>query len=92
MATVLIIDDETEIGNALRRVLERAGYVVTTASIGAEVLAQSERQPADVVITDILMPRMHGVGVIEASHSHDVRMSRGRAPGGCARRPHEAVR
>ena len=66
MATILIIDDEAEVGNALRRVLERAGHTVATATTSADGISQFEREPADLVITDIIMPKMHGVDVIAA--------------------------
>lgn len=66
MASVLIIDDELEVGLALRRILERAGYTVATATESADGLAQFARAPADVVITDIIMPKQHGVEVIAA--------------------------
>lgn len=66
MSSVLIIDDELEVSHALRRVLERAGHTVTTSLSGAEGLAAFEATPIDLVITDIIMPRMHGVAVIQA--------------------------
>jgi CheY-like chemotaxis protein len=66
MRSVLIIDDEPEVGHALRRVLERAGYSVTTVSSSAEGLASFERDPTDIVITDIIMPKTHGIDVIKA--------------------------
>lgn len=65
MPSVLIIDDEAEVSHALRRVLERAGFTVTTSLAGAEGLAAFERAPTDVVITDIIMPKMHGIAVIK---------------------------
>jgi DNA-binding response OmpR family regulator len=66
MPTVLIIDDEPEVGEAMRRVLEREGFSVTIARTGdAGVIAYRET-PTDLVITDIIMPRTHGVDVIRA--------------------------
>jgi len=66
MPTVLIIDDEEDVADAVRRVLERAGFSVVTANAAADGIAEFERRPADVVITDIIMPRMNGVEVIKA--------------------------
>lgn len=66
MRSVLIIDDEVEVGHALRRVLERAGYSVTTVTTSAEGLEAFDRKPVDIVITDIIMPKTHGIDVIKA--------------------------
>ncbi|HEY1874812.1 MAG TPA: response regulator [Steroidobacteraceae bacterium] len=65
MANVLVVDDEVEVGEAVRRVLERAGYVVTVASNAAAGMDAVARQAPDVVITDIIMPRVHGVELIK---------------------------
>lgn len=65
MANVLVVDDEVEVGEVVRRVLERAGYAVTVASNAAAGLDAVARQPPDVVITDIIMPRVHGVELIK---------------------------
>jgi len=64
MKSVLIIDDEEEVGQALRRVLERDGLTVQTASGSDEGLALFDRNPPDLVITDIIMPKMHGIDLI----------------------------
>jgi two-component system chemotaxis response regulator CheY len=64
MNDVLIIDDEEDIRDALRRVLERAGYRVRGAEDGAEGLKQMQQRPADVIITDIIMPKLNGVETI----------------------------
>lgn len=66
MHSILVIDDEPEVGHALRRVLERAGFSVTTTTTGAEGIAILAREPADLVITDIMMAKVHGIDVIRA--------------------------
>jgi len=66
MPSVLIIDDEVEVSNALRRVLEQAGFQVTTCLSGADGLAAFGNAPTDVVITDIIMPKMNGVAVLQS--------------------------
>ena len=66
MPSVLIIDDEEEVSHALERVLQREGLKVTVTLGSAEGLAAFEREPADLVITDIIMPKMHGIAVIKA--------------------------
>lgn len=66
MHDLLIIDDEQDVREALRRVLERLGYRVQVAEDGDQGLAQMRRHLPQVVITDIIMPRMNGVEVITA--------------------------
>jgi len=73
MPSVLIIDDEVEVSQALRRILERAGFTVTTCLSGAEGLEAFERAPADVVITDIIMPKMNGIALMKSIREHHPR-------------------
>ena len=65
MAKILVVDDEVEVAAAIRRVLERAGYAVTLANNATEGLEAVAQQPPDVVITDIIMPKVHGVELIK---------------------------
>jgi CheY-like chemotaxis protein len=64
MANILVVDDEIEVGTAIRRVLERAGHAVTVANNATAGLGAVARQAPDVVITDIIMPKVHGVELI----------------------------
>lgn len=61
MATILIIDDEQSIRALLKEVLEREGYRVLEASDGREGLAVYQKDPADLVIMDLLMPATDGL-------------------------------
>jgi two-component system cell cycle response regulator CpdR len=70
MSSILIIDDEAEVSHALRRVLERAGFEVNTCLSGAEGLEAFRQSPADVVITDIIMPKMNGVALMQSIRAH----------------------
>jgi CheY-like chemotaxis protein len=63
--SVLIIEDEAAIRRVLGRVLERVGFTVRTAENGDDALQQLRVAEADIVITDIIMPRMHGVDAIK---------------------------
>ncbi|MEN8761849.1 MAG: response regulator [Thiogranum sp.] len=65
MASILIIDDEEDIRDALKMVLERAGYEVKVASNGDEAIKLQREQPAQLVITDIIMPEKDGVLTIK---------------------------
>ncbi|MCP4675499.1 MAG: response regulator [Deltaproteobacteria bacterium] len=58
--SVVVVDDDVEIRTAFEKVLAKAGMKVRVASDGVEALAVIRKAPPDVVITDILMPKMDG--------------------------------
>lgn len=62
---VLVVDDEPAILELLRQVLERAGYDVSTATRGEEVLALMDEKRVELVILDLAMPDMDGPAVLE---------------------------
>jgi CheY-like chemotaxis protein len=64
--TVLVIDDEHAIRWSVSGYLEDSGYVVFLAADGEEGLRLFERQTTDVVLTDMRMPKLDGLGVISA--------------------------
>ncbi|MBI5570702.1 MAG: response regulator [Desulfomonile tiedjei] len=64
MSTVLVIDDNEDIRALLRRVLEREGYTVSEASDGIAGTRLYRSKPADVIITDIVMPDQEGIQTI----------------------------
>lgn len=66
---VLAIDDSRTIRDMLRACLETAGYDFSCAQDGVEGVERFSDHPADVVITDINMPRMDGFGVIRSLRS-----------------------
>jgi len=57
---ILVADDELHMLRVVKLFLERAGYKVDTASNGQEALDSILRDPPDVLLTDINMPRMSG--------------------------------
>jgi two-component system response regulator MprA len=57
---VLVVDDEPGIVEFLRFALEDNGYRVATANDGGQALETVEREEPDVVITDLMMPRVDG--------------------------------
>jgi len=63
--TVLIVDDDYELVEGLRMVLERQGFRVLRASNGQEGKAAIYNQRPDLVILDMMMPRMGGYPVLE---------------------------
>lgn len=64
MANILIIDDEEQIRDILRHILENVDHKVTEASNGVEGLGVFRKRPADLVIIDMIMPRKDGIETI----------------------------
>ena len=64
MARILIIDDEEMVRMTLRQTLEKAGHEVREATNGREGVEMFQADPADLVITDIVMPEQEGVETI----------------------------
>lgn len=62
---ILVVDDEANARNALAELLDDAGYVVSTAADGRTALLQMEQVEPDVVLTDLKMPGMDGLSLIE---------------------------
>lgn len=62
--SVLVVDDEADKRLLLAFALENEGYEVRTASDGAEGLAAVEEQQPDLIVTDVMMPRMDGYEMI----------------------------
>jgi two-component system chemotaxis response regulator CheY len=63
--TILTVDDSRTIRDMLRLTLTNAGYRVVQAEDGLQGLEVLEAEGADVIITDINMPRLDGFGFIE---------------------------
>jgi DNA-binding response OmpR family regulator len=63
--TILIVDDDTELSDGLRVVLEKQGHRVIQARDGQQGKQQIYAQRPDLVILDMMMPRMGGYPVLE---------------------------
>jgi DNA-binding response OmpR family regulator len=61
----LCIDDDAPIREMLKDLLGEAGFEVTTANDGAEGLAAFRKQPFDLVVTDLLVPKLDGIRLAE---------------------------
>jgi DNA-binding response OmpR family regulator len=66
---ILIIDDEPTLRQTLARILQRAGFEVTTAEAGTEGLAYLETTVFDLVYLDIRMPGLTGLEVLDLIHA-----------------------
>ena len=66
MTHVLIVEDHERNRNLLKMLLEANGYRVTAAGNGLEALAAARSEPPDVVVSDVLMPKMDGFALCRA--------------------------
>lgn len=64
MASILVVDDEPDVAEAIQSVLEHGGFTVVTANSAQQGLAAIEQQTFDVVVTDIIMPKVNGLELI----------------------------
>jgi DNA-binding NtrC family response regulator len=60
MPRILIVDDEGAILSLLSATFSMAGYQVRTASDGPDAIRLCQSEPFDVVLSDVVMPRMNG--------------------------------
>jgi len=64
MASILVVEDELELGRLLARELSAAGYVVRHAPDGATALRLFEQEPADALVLDWMLPDLDGLEVL----------------------------
>ena len=67
---VLLVDDDESIRTMLTRILERESFAVTTARDGQEAIETLRDHGFDVVLLDLMMPRVDGFGVIQYLRDH----------------------
>ena len=65
VATVLLVDDEEDLLELLAYTLQREGFRVLTASDGLEGLKLAEAEQPDLIVLDIMMPKMDGIAMCE---------------------------
>ena len=65
MSSILVVDDERDIRETLRGILEEEGYQVTVSESGEACMEQLQRRACDVVLLDIWLPGMDGMDVLE---------------------------
>ncbi len=68
---VLVVDDYVENVELLKELLTASGYDVTTAYDGDEALKKVKQQIPDLILLDIMMPKMDGYQVCEALRAND---------------------
>jgi DNA-binding response OmpR family regulator len=67
--TVLVVEDEREIREVLRRYLERAGFAVLTTGSGAQALQMLDEDASDLVVLDLGLPDVDGTEVLRAARA-----------------------
>jgi len=70
-ATALVVDDDDSIRSMLARVIERLELDVDTARDGGEAIALIDSKEYDVILLDLMMPRIDGFAVLH--HMHEKR-------------------
>jgi DNA-binding NtrC family response regulator len=68
-ASILLVDDESTTQDTLGMFLETIGYRVATAGSGREALTRIESEEFDVIVTDVIMPDVSGLEVLERSRA-----------------------
>jgi two-component system, OmpR family, response regulator MprA len=74
MASILVVDDEPDVAEAIQAVLEHAGYTVVVANSAARALEALERREFDVVVTDVIMPKVNGLELIRKLRADSARV------------------
>jgi CheY-like chemotaxis protein len=69
MAKILVIDDDPAMRRATGRALETAGHVVAVHENGRSAVRDIDKDPPDLLITDIFMPEMEGLETIRQARS-----------------------
>ena len=65
MQNILIVEDDMDIQELLREFLKEAGYEVTSASDGIEAMDMFAKNKYDLILLDIMLPKIDGFGVCE---------------------------
>jgi signal transduction histidine kinase/CheY-like chemotaxis protein len=67
-ARILLVEDQPDLCRVVEQILESVGFVVVSAFDGAEALKRAEGQAFDLIMTDVVMPKMSGPELIRALH------------------------
>jgi CheY-like chemotaxis protein len=65
-AKILVVDDDPDMRDALQMILESGGHAVVMAEDGEQCLSKLKDEQPDLIILDLLMPRMDGFEVCKA--------------------------
>jgi DNA-binding NtrC family response regulator len=70
---ILVLDDEPIVGKRLRPALEKSGYAVDVVETGAEAIRLIDERDYDIVVTDIRMEGLDGLGVLRHAQARSPR-------------------
>jgi len=73
-ARILVVDDEEEVRQLVAEFLETRGYSVITAATGLEALTAVKHYRPDLVLMDIMMPKMNGLETLQRIREIDHRV------------------
>ncbi len=65
MPSVLVVDDDKDLRDVVRVVLEHSGFTVSEATNGLEALRKLEARSVDLIVLDVFMPELGGIGFLE---------------------------
>ncbi|MCX5837205.1 MAG: response regulator, partial [Deltaproteobacteria bacterium] len=65
MAKILVVDDDQGMREFLEIMLTREGYLVSTAGDAGKALGRCRKEKFDLIITDLKMPKMDGIGFLK---------------------------
>ena len=71
MAKIMVVDDEEDIVQVVSITLEARGHDVETAYNGKECLAKLKKSVPDLIVLDVMMPKMNGMQVVDALRNND---------------------
>jgi CheY-like chemotaxis protein len=72
---ILLVDDSSTILTLERMILGKYGYELTTASNGEEAIAKARDERPDLILMDLVMPRMNGLEAVRALHGSEATSS-----------------
>lgn len=71
MKKILVVEDDNFLANVYRIKLKKAGFEITIATDGAEALEKIKSQNFDLVILDLIIPKIDGFGVLTEIRSQE---------------------
>ena len=69
--TILIVEDESDLNEAYKMILTKAGYTVITSFDGQEALEKVREHKPDLILLDLRMPRMDGIEFLHKANLRD---------------------
>ena len=64
MTKILVVEDTEETASLMKTILELSGFNVSLAFDGVDGIEQARKESPDLIITDLAMPRLNGIGMI----------------------------